>query len=387
MKLRLIAGFALVSSLSMVLGCSAGGDGISSKNDPVDGAGATSSLGGSQPDLAPTSGSGGTLNVNVGGGTGVKDPNDPRDVPVRQKTCDATGANCTCLRLGLLGTLESAAVNKDTQPFIDWLNGNSDGTATVTMVATKPTLDAAFLANYDILLVANVNGWAFSAAEKAAVETWVKELGGGIISLTGFVSTPSEPADTSQLISFAGLGYTALRSSENGQPKPVYYKDGTVDLKECLAWTGGSDAIITTPIKFTPQTGPMEKLTLSLSYVGAFIGFGVTAPAEATVVATDPVSGQNMAVAYEVDGKGRIFAFGDEWVIFKNQWEPTGNPNNMTMDQYNKCWQPAVGADAGFFQSVKTLYQTKQFWYDAINWVAPPNECNFTVTDPDVVVK
>jgi hypothetical protein len=383
MKLRLFAGFALVSSLSWIVACSAGGTDDGSKNKDGDGVGSTSNVGGSQPNPQP-GGNSGTLNVNVGGGMGAKDPNDPRDVPVRQQMCDAAG-KCTCLRLGLLGTLDSAAANKDTQPFIDWLNGNSDGTATVTMVATKPMLDETFLANYDILLVANVNGWAFSAAEKAAVEKWVKEQGGGIISLTGFVSTATEPADTSQLISFAGLGYTALRSSENGQPVPVYYKDGSVDLKECLAWTGSSDAIITTPIKFTPQTGSMEKLTKSLSYVGAFIGFGVTAPAEATVVAKDPVSGQNMAVAYEVDGKGRILAFGDEWVIFKNQWEPTGNPHNMQMDAGNKCWQPAVGTEAGFFQSVKTLYQTKQFWYDAINWVAPPNECNFTVSDPDVV--
>lgn len=382
MRLSFLAAFLLIGWLGTAFACSAGGKDKGSTNDP-DNNGATSNLGGSQPNLLPNNG--GSLQVNVGGGSGVKDPNDPRDVPVRQQTCDANGANCTCLRLALLGTLDSAAANKDTQPFIDWLNGNSDGTATVTMVATKPTLDATFLANYDILLVANVNGWAFSADEKAAVETWVKELGGGIISLTGFVSTATEPADTSQLISFAGLGYTAVRAAENGQPQPVYYKDGTVDLKECLSWTGGSEAIITTPIKFTAQTGSLEKLTQSLSYVGAFIGFGVTAPAAATVVATDPVSKQNMAVAYEVDGKGRIFAFGDEWVIFKNQWEPAGNPYNMNMDANNKCWQPAVGAEPGFFQSVKTLYQTKQFWYDAINWVAPPNECNFTVSDPDVV--
>ena len=384
MKLRLFAGFALVSSLSWMVACSAAGTDDGSKTKDGEGTGSTSNLGGSQPNLQP-GGSGGGLVVNVGGGPGIKDPNDPRDVPVRQQTCDTTGTVCTCLRLGLLGTLDSAAVNKDTQPFIDWLNGNSDGTATVKMVATKPMLNEAFLADYDILLIANVNGWAFSADEKAAVEKWVKEMGGGIISLTGFVSTATEPVDTSQLISFAGLGYTAVRSAENGQPQPVYYKGGTVDLKECLAWTGSSDAIITTPIKFTPQTGPMEKLTKSLDYVGAFIGFGVTAPAEATVVAKDPVSGQNMAVAYEVDGKGRILAFGDEWVIFKNQWEPTGTPHNMQMDAGNKCWQPAVGTEMGFHQSVKTLYQTKQFWYDAINWVAPPNECNFTVKDPDVV--
>jgi hypothetical protein len=56
------------------------------------------------------------------------------------------------------------------------------------------------------------------------------------------------------------------------------------------------------------------------------------------------------------------------------------------MDPYNICWQPPTASAPGFFQSVQTLYQTRQFWYDAINWVAPPNECNFTVSDPDVVI-
>ena len=385
MKLHFVGCLALFSALATSFGCSASGTGNGSSNS---GNGANSS-GAGQPILDPTSGSGGSITLGaVGGNTSVsdeKDPNDPRDVPVRQKMCDTSGANCTCLRLALLGTLDSAANNKDTQPFIDWLNGNSDGTAVVKMESTKPTIDDAWLAQYDILLVANVNGWAFSADEKAAVAKWSKEQGGGIISLTGFVSTASEPADTSQLISFSGMSYSSMRTAEGGQSKPVYYRGGTVDLKECLAWSGGSDAIITAPIKFAPQTGSMEKLTLSLDYVGAFIGFGVTAPAGATVVATDPVSNQPMAVAMEVEGRGRVLAFGDEWVIFKNQLEPTGNPNNMQMDMYNKCWEPAQGADAGFFQSVKTLYQTKQFWYDAINWVAPPNQCNFTIRDPEVV--
>src|SRR5687767_1093618 len=153
MKLRPFAGFALVSSLSWMVACSAAGTDDGSKTKDVEGTGSTSNLGGS-PNLQP-GGNAGTLNVNVSGASGVKDPNDPRDVPVRQKTCDTTGTVCTCLRLGLLGTLDSAAVNKDTQPFIDWLNGSSDGTATVTMVATKPAIDEAFLAKYDILLVAN----------------------------------------------------------------------------------------------------------------------------------------------------------------------------------------------------------------------------------------
>jgi len=90
-----------------------------------------------------------------------------------------------------------------------------------------------------------------------------------------------------------------------------------------------------------------------------------------------------MAAALELEGKGRLLAFGDEWVIFRNQWEPVGTPSNQQMDMYNPCWIPATAS----FHSVKTLYQTKQFWYDAVNWVAPPNECNFIIDDPDVVVR
>ncbi len=385
MKSRFAAGLALLASVTSTLACSAGSDGGSGVSQ---GSGASGGSSNKPVDL----GTGGGLVVNVAGTDSIgTDPNDPRPVPVRQKTCDAAG-NCTCLRLALLGTLESAATAKDTKPFIDWLNDNSGGTATVQLVATKPSVSAAFLADYDILVVANVNGWTFSADEKAAVEKWVREAGGGIITLTGFVSQkPAEPLATSQLTQFAGIGYTELATAPaSGQSSPVFYKGGATDLKTCLTrWNGPGDdqAGITTPIKFVPQTGSLEKLTASLDYVGAFIGWSVTAPAGATVVAKDPVSGLDVAVAYEVDGTGRIFAFGDEWVVFANQWQPSGQVNNMQMDGGNTCWQPPVASAAGFFHSAQTLYQTKQFWYNAINWVAPPNQCNFVVNDVDVVVK
>lgn len=330
---------------------------------------------------------GGSISTTGQGGDGQRDPNDTRDLRVRERTCDASGTNCTCLRLALLGTLDSAANQKDTTPFVDWLNGNSDGTATVRMITAKPTLDAAFLGDYDILLVANVNAWTFSAAEKDAVRTWMLETGGGIVSLTGFDSSDGEPAATSQLIEGAGVSYRPTRVAEGGQAQPVYFEGGTTDLKNCLAWTGSSEAIITTPIHFPQQAGGLEKVTSELDYVGAYIGWAVAAPPAATIVAKDPVTGQPIAAALEVDGKGRIFAFGDEWVIFANQWAPSGNPPNMQMDQYNPCWRPPDGTGAGSFHSVATLYQTKQFWYNAISWVAPPNECHFTIDDPDVVVR
>jgi hypothetical protein len=361
---------------AVIVGCSAapseprGGDG----DDALGGSGGSSGTG-----------FGGTIPGGTGG-TGTRDPNDTRDLPTRKRTCDANGMNCTCLRLGLLGTLDSAANQKDTQPFVDWLNDNSGGTATVTMITSKPTLSAAFLADFDVLVVANVNAWTFSDAEKDAVHEWMLTTGGGMVTLTGFDSSTSEPEKTSQLIEHTGLSYTATATARNGQQLPVFYKDGTTDLKNCLAWSGSSEAIITTPVKFTPQAGTLEKVTFELDYVGAYIGWGVSAPPEAKVVATDPVSGQPIAAALELEGKGRVLAFGDEWVIFKNQWEPAGNPPNQTKDVNNICWMPD-GSGSGTFHSVKTLYQTKQFWYDAVSYVAPPNECNFVIDDPDVVVR
>jgi hypothetical protein len=370
------------SSWILVVGCSAAPAPDSGLEAGGTGGGIVTSGGSGGSTGGSIVGSGGSIVTAGSSGNSTVDPNDTRDLPIRTKTCDTAG-NCTCLRLALLGTLTSAADETDTQPFVDWLNTNSGGTAVVTMVSTKPTLDAAWLSGYDILVIANVNGWAFSADEKAAVDTWSRETGGGIISLTGFVSEAAEPADTSQLISFAGYGYNSTTTAMNGQSYPVYYQGGTTDLKNCLSWTGSSTAIITTPIKFTPQTGGMEKLTLALDYVGAFIGWGVTPPAGAVTVATDPISGQPMASAFERDGTGRLLVWGDEWVIFANQWLPVGNPHNMQMDMYNPCWNAATST----FHSVQTLYQTKQFWYNAISWVAPPNECGFIVDDPDVVVR
>jgi hypothetical protein len=338
-------------------------------------------------------GNGATGNITIGTGNNntTSDPTDTRMLPIRQKTCDAAG-NCTCLRLAMLGTLDSSADDTNTQPFVDWLNMSSGGTATVTMISTKPTVDQAFLANYDILLVANVNTWSFSADEETAVTNWVKTTGGGIISLTGFTSAAGEPAATSQLIKFAGITYgsTETATAPQAQTEPVYYQGGTTNMKDCLQWQPAptaNKADITAPIKFSPETGSLAKLTASLNYVGAFYGWNVQAPADATVVGIDPVTNQPIAAAYEFMGTGRIFAWGDEWVIFKNQWEKSGTPSNMQMDQYNPCWVPATGTAAGFFQSVESLYQTKQFWYDVINWVAPPNACNFVVTDPDVMIK
>jgi hypothetical protein len=363
--------------VGVVAGCSASG-----------GSNGSSPSGGPVPE--GTGGSGTVVSLD-GSPPGKRDPNDTRNFDPRTPKCDSTGS-CTCLRLALIGTLNSAAAANDTTPFRDWLNNKSGGTATVTMVSGKPVLDANFLGQYDILLVANVNGWTFSADEKAAVANWVQTTAGGIITLTGFVSNSSEPPATSQLVEFAGMGYGQTETAPQGpsQNQPVYYQGGSTNVKQCLHWNGVvGDPQITDPIKINTQTGSMEKLTFKLDYLGAFKGYGVNAPAGATVVADDVLSNQHMAVALEYNATGRIFSWGDEWVILANQWGPpaTAVPDNQQQDQYNPCWVPNDGdGGPGFFLSAATIYQTKQFWYDVINWVAPPNECGFTIQDTSVTV-
>src|SRR5450432_1829726 len=167
MTLRFASALAVASSFAAAIACSAGaGSGSSSHS---------------------TTGN----PVSTGGGTGLavgdgmmttSDPTDTRDLTKRQKVCDSAG-NCSCLRLAMLGTLTSSAVDSDTMAFVTWLNSKSMGTATVTPVPDKPTIDATFLADYDILVVANVNTWTLSADEKAAVQKWSNDTGGGIITL------------------------------------------------------------------------------------------------------------------------------------------------------------------------------------------------------------
>lgn len=299
-------------------------------------------------------------------------------------------ADCTCLRLALLGNLDSKAVDKDTSAFVDWLNGSSGGTAKVTMFEQKPSFDAAFFEEFDILIVANVNSWSFSGEEKDAVAAWVRDAGGGILTLTGFTSESNEPTATSQLLEFSGISYGSTRVAERGENLPIYYRGGTENLRNCLVRNGVSsnDAVITTPIAFSAESGDYARITQNLEYVGAYIGWEVVPSSDATVIAVDPTTQKPMVVVKQV-GQGRVFVFGDEWVIFANQWVAQGTPTNMQMDAYNPCWVEASASPTGspFFHSVSSLYQTKQFWFNAVTWLAPAQQCEFVVIDDDVILK
>ncbi|HEX2669225.1 MAG TPA: hypothetical protein VHM25_00055, partial [Polyangiaceae bacterium] len=125
MSLRSSSAVVLASSLALVVACGGG----SSDTPPL-----RNGSGGTGPVLG-SGGSGNSLVVNPGGET-TFDPNDTRDVPMREKVCDANG-KCTCLKLALLGTLTSAAEDPDTSAFTDWLTSSSEGSAATTNIPTK----------------------------------------------------------------------------------------------------------------------------------------------------------------------------------------------------------------------------------------------------------
>jgi hypothetical protein len=313
-----------------------------------------------------------TARVNNGDGVGNGDGDAdgdgdsdgtvaPRDTDIKEEICDANG-NCYCLRLAVIGTSDSTANDTDVTAFVEWLNTKSS--CSVTMFEERVTLTEAFLAEFDIvlfqLLADTANGpfWTYTGDEIAALRTWI-EGGGGMITLTGYNGNMS--AEEVATI--------------NGLLKPVTgisYNNDRYLAEACdTCWCWGNSV----PIYGWNRNHEISK---NISQVGALWGYSINAPEGAVVVATE--GGRNAAVAMEL-GKGRVFAFADEWVIFTNQWRDGDTTPGGAADQYNVCYD----MEEQQFNNAENYFQIPQFWYNVIGWVAPPNDC-FIIEDPGVIV-
>jgi hypothetical protein len=82
----------------------------------------------------------------------------------------------------------------------------------------------------------------------------------------------------------------------------------------------------------------------------------------------------------KVVGKGRVFAWSDDWVTYTSQWgsstPPAGTTNYDDATKYPEC----VGHTAA------SLYKVPQFWYNVFRWVVAPNLSCFTLNDPTIVL-
>jgi hypothetical protein len=292
-------------------------------------------------------GTGGSLGIGVGEQTG---PDGGR--PTRYN--DAGDA--VCINIGSYGKPGKYGFQgmDTTTAFDAWLNSKSSASATT--VLTHQKLTPQFLADFDVLILQDLEDgtmgsgpfWTFSADEIDALAKWV-ENGGGLIALTGYSgSFAQEIVPTNALLKFANISFTADdRLFTCGPPvTDCYCVGGSVPL---TAWT------------------PNDPIAANITAVGVFHGHPIIAPDATTVAA---VGNEKYAVSKAV-GKGKVFAFGDEWVTYTSQW---GAPLPQNTDPNNSCHDK--GADK--------VYQVPQFWYNAIKWVAPPNMC-FVINDPAVV--
>ncbi|MGH7438134.1 MAG: hypothetical protein ACRENE_20820 [Polyangiaceae bacterium] len=329
-----------------------GGDGVGSSG--VGSSGVGSSTGGLTGDSA--------LNL-----TGASSGGDGR--AARAQRCDDSGTHCSCFNIASIGQpgcsgCEAAGNGGDTtSSFVDYLNAHSS--ASIDSYTTKPALTADFLAKYDVLIIQGLydgcsgktgsppwsitgNLWSFSSTEIAAVKTWVA-AGGGLITLSGFVSDTTEVQPLNALVEAVTNNDISYGTADvHGQ-----------DLGGQTFCLGESDPLTgwTTTL---PGGGP-DPITQGITDIGAFHGRPITVVAGSKAV-IDNQDTTTVYAAHEDVGMGHVFTFFDEWVTYTSQW-PGGTAGSVCA---SGC-QPDAMAGA--------VYQVPQFWENAVNYAAQATMC------------
>jgi len=352
-----LAGLALVGCLGWAaanMGCArihagadpgTGGAGLSGE------AGVTSGTGG-----AP----GNPISQGTGGASG-KFMSDAGEGEAGMVACDG-GDACTCppFKLAVIGKPGKWGANPNGDPdtaLQDWLNSSSAGTAQVDNFTTRTTLTPEFLAQYSVIILASLSEdsnvgpwWTFSADEIAAFDAWVQN-GGGVISLIGYSGDPGEISPVNQLIAFSGITYSA---------DGVWGTCADQQTCNCTHSNTLSEWNRTDPVVAPLATG--------MTFVGYELGRSIMAPSDGHVAAT--VGGTSNALVGKLVGKGRVLAYGDEWVTYTSQWTGAGNPSAS---------DPSC---SGYLPQDK--YQMAQFWYNVIRWAQPAASC-FMVIGPVII--
>jgi hypothetical protein len=351
MKQNLSRAFgALLAAATVLAACATA---THSTYDPgsLDGGGGISSGGGSTSDAS--------LNIS----SSSSGAGDARGT--RAQRCDEAG-RCTCFNIASIGQpgcsgCEAAGAGGDTtNSFVDYLNAHSS--ANVDTYTTKPTLTADFLARYDVIIIQGLfdgcsgkptwsivgNTWTFSSSEVSALETWVK-AGGGLITLSGFVSNTTEVQPLNSLIG-------PLTNNDITYGTDDIHGTDLGNQTYCL---GESDPLgnwVTT----LPGGGP-DPIGDGIAQVGAFHGRPILVASGSNVV-IDNRDTQYVYAAHEDVGQGHVFAFFDEWVTYTSQW-PGGTAGSV-------CAMGCMpDATAG------AVYQVPEFWQNAVNYAATATMC------------
>ncbi len=320
------ASVALLVAGGVLLGCSSTTDGASQGLGDAtrdgDGDGLTPSNGnGTDPfgqplnpggPLSPApGGSGGPIVPNLGGETICNEIDDDGNGIVDDVDVGNDGL-CDCIRIGFFGEVASDA-GSATDSFESWLIARS-GQIPIQHLAATDTLTTAWLSQLQVLIVGGLQDRAarsgsdpaFTDAEVTAFDNWVRDQGGGVITLSGYTATIGDARPVSELIQNTGLSYDLTTVTGAG----VISENGP-------------------PVWLTGITTPDHPIVDGVKEIGVFYGYPVEG--DGTTILTG--EGHVLGMAKEW-GVGRVFAFADEWITQDATWA------GLRSGQQNPCQQP-----------------------------------------------
>jgi hypothetical protein len=355
-------------ALSLSLACTGaavqappGGGGVQSRG----GGNASGGIGGD-------TGAGGYIsilsNIDASPMFSTPDTGSPEPLPdLKGYQCDDAGVCTLCspVRILSLGQPAKYGANSgstdNTDAFQAFMNSNTKGTATMQMLETFTHITDLDLSNYDVIILQalytnpydTTNGlWTYNAADAAALYDWVNNKGGAIIAMSGYFSDSTvEIVPLNQLLAPFGITYDG-DNTYTSNDCPNTPNSGTL----CYCAYGS--------IPFNNWNTQVPDITRNLGKVGVFMGRSITCPgADCQIVGTnnvDTAAQTKIAGVAKVVGKGRVFAWGDEWVTYTSQWGLTPDPQYDNATTYAQC----VG------YTPHTSYTVPQFWYNVFRWVA-----------------
>jgi len=366
--------------------CSAGGAGSKATTSTFAGQGGASSgsgLGGDQGNSS-SSGLGGLGLTGPAGSTGAGGDAG------RASRCDDAG-NCSCINIASIGHegVWGVCSGDTTSALKTWLNNQS--TATVDSYdTTKPTLTAAFLAQYDVIILqwmvetgqqyTDGAAWVFSPAEVSALETWVKN-GGGIIALSGYQCNGSgctivDTVATNQLLSFTDISFNNddVLDPAKTSCQDCYCWGGPLPVGGPLQGPAGGDGGVI-PASAAPTVGPWDPsspIGAHLYDIPAYVARSI----QSTTATVDSTDGTSKFAVHEQVGQGHVFAYGDEWVTYSGEWLGTANCLSASMftNPYDPCYE----------KSAAQVFQVPQFWYNAIKYASSSVQC-FNIMNPTII--
>lgn len=211
---------------------------------------------------------------------------------------------CDCLRIATLGapTFTFSAATYDA-----WLAEQGQGQV---VALQSNTLTESTLSGLQLIIVHDVAtiGRSFSTAEISALASWV-EAGGGLLSLAGFGS--NDPTNVNMLLAPSGLRYRA----EGVLLDLTFFN--AVAVQEWLPH----------PISAGVSSLPANNAN-AVNQGG-------------TVVARQGMYDMLRVTSF---GKGRVAAWGDEWIVFDSQWSTSS-------------------------------HQVRTFWQNLVRWLVPSADC------------